>query len=528
MMADNQILQLPYVDLNQRELLPESPGIYYVLDDNKVVWYIGQATNLKTRWSGKSHHRLYQLQKQRKQHFIIYYEPTAESQLDAIEKLRIECYNPQLNGTKVKVKKLHPAERLLRETLFMLAPYSFILGVEPPRKDDSKLISSSTKWRQEWRVQKAVLPLQVIHICVNFQELLESDDISSERNAKILLTKAFKKRSNFSNNWEVKPASSAKTYSSYTSIPLRRLLVNGLAIEAYGVFPEVIQHIQGYEMTQLAGVSIRAVNESSLAAIKDKCLLNVIGLYLPSQSQNDSFRELCQASIKRLSPYSYKEDIVKLVFHEELDTSKLKIQFPTEVITTQESESHLPIRLANLAAKKEHFKSLLINRGLDLNRYQVNKYLDKIPENENHFESSYDQRMTVFLKSFMYPDLKTGYYSRVIYSDRSLNSSEKEVFLAATVDRVFWLLLEPYLSDFTKVTLNQNQGYVGRQYVSARKFLVPALLKVTINGKWKADVPFGSQDSLSYIEVVEIIKKRLAESGIPKLRFSFQYESTRS
>ena len=77
---------------------------------------------MRSRWAGKSHHRLYQLQKERKTHFTIYYEILPKSQLDAIEPQRIEQYNPQLNGTKVNKKKLRPTETLLRETLVILAP----------------------------------------------------------------------------------------------------------------------------------------------------------------------------------------------------------------------------------------------------------------------------------------------------------------------------------------------------------------------------------------------------------------------
>ena len=129
MNAENYILQLSHLGLNSRELLPENSGIYYVLDENCIIWYIGQAKNLRNRWTGKTHHRFYQLQKERKKLFTIYYELVAESQLNALGRQRIEQYNPQLNGTKVKNKKLHPTETLLRETLVSIAPYSFILGV---------------------------------------------------------------------------------------------------------------------------------------------------------------------------------------------------------------------------------------------------------------------------------------------------------------------------------------------------------------------------------------------------------------
>ncbi|HBE47432.1 MAG TPA: excinuclease ABC subunit C, partial [Cyanobacteria bacterium UBA11369] len=101
MSADEHILRLPHININSRGLLPEKSGIYYVLDEKSIIWYIGQAKNLRVRWARKSHHRLYQLQKQHKNKFTIYYELVAESLLDAIEKQRIEHYNPQLNGTKV-------------------------------------------------------------------------------------------------------------------------------------------------------------------------------------------------------------------------------------------------------------------------------------------------------------------------------------------------------------------------------------------------------------------------------------------
>ncbi|OUL26557.1 hypothetical protein BV378_12850 [Nostoc sp. RF31YmG] len=106
MHADEYILQLLYISLKSREQLPEESGIYYVIDEKFIIWYIGQAKNLRTCWTGKSHHRLYQLSKQRNKQFTIYYELVAESLLDAMEQQRIEQYNPQLNRTKVKAQKL--------------------------------------------------------------------------------------------------------------------------------------------------------------------------------------------------------------------------------------------------------------------------------------------------------------------------------------------------------------------------------------------------------------------------------------
>jgi hypothetical protein len=543
MHADEYILQLSHLSLTNKELLPEQSGIYYVLDERFIIWYIGKANNLRSRWAGNSHHRLYQLQKERKTHFTIYYEILPKSQLDAIEPQRIEQYNPQLNGTKVNKKKLRPTETLLRETLVILAPYSFILGVEYPRKEDLKLIEDSIYWKDEWRVQKRVLPLNVIHVCINLSELGEAIKDKDWLSKCRFLRKVFRKRSHYSDNWACKGQIS---YEYSGMFFLRRLLVNGFAIEAYVTNQEAVEIIDDYELTQLAGVKIRSINDPSLAVIKNKCQLRVGGMYVYSNPQNQPYDQYRRSVIERL--YPYKEDLIKLLFNEDLDTSKLQI-VPIERQSTDESNPGLPVRLINLSAKKESLRSLLTERGLDLNRYQVKNYLDSIPKDEYYVDNIKDNRMAIFVKSFsrnlkepigsrLINDLFTGkktikiknliHGTKGTLSQGSQHQQYKEVYLLATVDRVFWLLLEPYLSDFVKVELNEDEGYVDKAHVSARKFLVPAMLTVTLNGKWKTNIPFGSKDDRSYSEVVNIIKSRLQESGIPKLNFSFKSESTRT
>jgi len=222
MNADEYILQLCHLGLNSRELLPEVSGIYYVLDEKFIIWYIGKAKNLRSRWAGQTHHRFYQLQKERKRQFTIYYELVAQSQLDTVERQRIEQYNPQLNGTKVKNKKLRPTETLLRETLISIAPYSFVLGVESPRKEDFKFIEDCVSWRDEWRVQTAILPLKVIHICINLSELGEAIKDKDWRLMCRFLKNVFRNRSNYSDNWACKGKIS---YEYSGMFFLRRLLV---------------------------------------------------------------------------------------------------------------------------------------------------------------------------------------------------------------------------------------------------------------------------------------------------------------
>ncbi|MEG3925451.1 MULTISPECIES: hypothetical protein [unclassified Microcoleus] len=536
MSADEHILQLPHISLKSRTLLPEESGIYYVVDENSIIWYIGKAKNLRTRWTGDSHHRLYQLQKQRKQQFTIYYELLPESLLDIIEQQRIEQYSPQLNGTKVKAKKLAPTETLLRQTLFSLAPYSFVLGVESARKEDIKFIEDSINWQDRWRVKKGVLPLKVIHICINVSEL-GKDWKSAVRFFKNL----FRKRSNYSNNWEF-PCKGQRIYE----LSVTRLLVNGFAIEVYQIDKEALEYIQGYDLTQVANVDIRAVDEASLALLKNKCWLRLEGIFLANDAYQDApYNQLRRKAIERIHPY--KEDLVKLLFKEDLDLNKLQL-LPRDTITLRDTNTGLPVRLANIANKKQYLVALLTERGIDLNRYQVNKYLGSIPKDDNYVDNLGDKRMTILIKPF-FCNLKepignqinnfqngnrTIPMNNIIYGAKGTTSQSsqdkhyKEVYLVATVDRVFWLLLETYLSDFAKVKLNEEEGYVSKAYVSPRRFIAPAILTVTLNGKWKADIPFGSKDNMSYDESVDTIASLLQASGIPKLKFSFTVESIRT
>jgi hypothetical protein len=93
----------PSVSLSNRHLLPPCSGIYIVADTNDFIWYVGQATNLQSRWLGKSHHRYPQLVRtNRKLSHKIYWQPCLASQLNEKEQLYIGLLRPELNGCKVK------------------------------------------------------------------------------------------------------------------------------------------------------------------------------------------------------------------------------------------------------------------------------------------------------------------------------------------------------------------------------------------------------------------------------------------
>lgn len=91
------------VPFKARDQLPTQSGIYVVGDVNGNVWYVGQATNLNSRWTGKSHHRYSQLiRSNAKRQYRIHWHPYPVSELDNMEAQFIAQFRPVLNQTRVK------------------------------------------------------------------------------------------------------------------------------------------------------------------------------------------------------------------------------------------------------------------------------------------------------------------------------------------------------------------------------------------------------------------------------------------
>lgn len=108
MVADEFILNLDSVGLNDKNSLPEYSGIYYVVDADKVIWYIGRSVNLWQRWNAEQpHHRYHQLiaiSNRENKPFYIYYSECNKQQLYQLEKAQISKYQPRLNNTPVITK----------------------------------------------------------------------------------------------------------------------------------------------------------------------------------------------------------------------------------------------------------------------------------------------------------------------------------------------------------------------------------------------------------------------------------------
>lgn len=90
-------LTLPSMALNERSQLPSQPCIYFAIDSQGVVQYIGRTVNLQARWL--KHHRYKQLaQSEDIRIAYLFIEPDL---LPEVEIALIEWFNPQLNQTEV-------------------------------------------------------------------------------------------------------------------------------------------------------------------------------------------------------------------------------------------------------------------------------------------------------------------------------------------------------------------------------------------------------------------------------------------
>jgi len=497
MKGDRHLLQLPHIPLQTKELLPESSGIYYVLDQAHKVWYIGQAKNICKRWQGKTHHRIAQLEAQKKTHFTIYYELVSQDKLDEVEKQRIEKYHPHLNESPVKAKKVLPSETLLRETLVAISDFAFILGVEPPRKEIQSQLN------KDWWTHQRILHLNIIHICIDW------DLFKQKYPSMVKPDLFFQTRKAYANKWEYPPSAYLLAFRLYL-----RLYVNGYAIEAHAWYnfyrSDIKEELREYHQVALAGESFQALTETSLHQIQKEC--------------NPNFFKILH--LMRCKPYN--SDLIKVFFTESIEPSQIQDKFQK---INREYKAGLRGFGSRSRSQDSHLSRLLNKRGIDTKKY-------------NNFQKSIiyfrftGEIIGLFVKSFT-TDLKRPYRSKgsdvyniakgiIDNQDREANSFLFDtLYLVARVNREAWLLVEEYLQDFASVNrLANGVGYMEKFYVSPRKVLVPAKVNIKILEVGSGfGIPFGPSDDFPTFETAkEEIKRRLEASDLPEMKLTFQRE----
>ncbi|MBE9015832.1 GIY-YIG nuclease family protein [Chroococcidiopsidales cyanobacterium LEGE 13417] len=93
--AHTDVLSLPWLPLARRQELPNVPGIYFVLENERVI-YIGLSkTSLLRRWW--THHRIQELEARTGDIKIAWLECRALGLLSVIETAMILRFQPQLN-----------------------------------------------------------------------------------------------------------------------------------------------------------------------------------------------------------------------------------------------------------------------------------------------------------------------------------------------------------------------------------------------------------------------------------------------
>lgn len=129
-LSNFNLSKLPYVDLTQLEKLPTCSAIYYAIDSQNRVLYVGLSVNLAERW--KTHHRLCQLKEIHEDNPVrIAWLVWTEEDLSTAEKYFINRYQPLLNGTKIKIPKTIPSEIILRELLEQIRLLTVVIGIHP-------------------------------------------------------------------------------------------------------------------------------------------------------------------------------------------------------------------------------------------------------------------------------------------------------------------------------------------------------------------------------------------------------------
>lgn len=107
--AENlELLFLPSMALEEKARFPKIRCIYFALDMNSKVQYIGKSINLHQRWL--NHHRYSALQRVG-QVRIAWLNVSDTSLLNEIELALIDWFDPPLN--KIRVKILRPTETAL-------------------------------------------------------------------------------------------------------------------------------------------------------------------------------------------------------------------------------------------------------------------------------------------------------------------------------------------------------------------------------------------------------------------------------
>lgn len=101
----SDIMFLPSVPVDRKALktLPETSGVYFVVDKSNKILYIGKSVNLRQRWI--FHHRFH-MANQISECRVFFFETPKDVSIDSLEESLIDIFRPEWNGKEIDKEHL--------------------------------------------------------------------------------------------------------------------------------------------------------------------------------------------------------------------------------------------------------------------------------------------------------------------------------------------------------------------------------------------------------------------------------------
>lgn len=475
MLADPEILNFPKVSLEMKDLLPECSGIYYVVDQNNVIIYIGQAKNLKKRWQGNSHHRINQLKATRKREFHLYYEKVSESQLDQIEKSLIQKYQPELNDSLVTNQKIYFVELLLQETLRKLDKYVAVLGVS----------------------QK----IKLIYLVFDYKQFRIDFNIDVNTVAPIL-NQVFVTRKKTAVKWKM-------LVPKHYGFMFCDLPVNG-----YNVHLVTLEYFGSQKYTSINQFKCHSVSfaEESVPCISLQDLNHI-----KMEKEKESLIQSLSTYTEGLLPYLSQDN-----------------QIPSK----EELQNKLRQVCHEYKAGQRGVGSKVKTRSSSLKSISAllqNKNPLKTTVSTVYYKSS---EQSLYVRCFCLDDVEKNSLNCLGHGKSGISHvvNFKDIYLLSGCKHELWELLKDYLSDFVMLAIDPNDAsfpkdtcYVKKLFISQRRYIKPARFSIKFKGVQSSfSMPFGrDNDDLftTFVDAKKEITRRLKSSDLPEFKLTFAKES---
>ncbi|GDZ93777.1 hypothetical protein PA905_16170 [Planktothrix agardhii CCAP 1459/11A] len=262
--------KLPYVDLLDRKNLPNCPAIYFAIDSQNRVLYVGQATNLATRW--KNHHRVYQLQEINKDSLVrIAWQPWTLEDLSEAERYFINNLHPLLNGTEVETPDIIASEFILRDFLNAFSRRLIITGIKPKSTNQLAHIYLKYDWTD-------CSPKGTAAKIKNF--------IQENKGKNTSIKFQWKKYGRIQNAEALRPGSRAqkvnarlnRSYNNHWEVPCNGVLIHIMPTDHYKEFKEKT------DSKKLAGIKLRALTQTGLIEMSLKYIYDGLSGLFPYDS----------------------------------------------------------------------------------------------------------------------------------------------------------------------------------------------------------------------------------------------------